>query len=154
MDFEIADGGKTRFDSVKNGLNEISDEKGIVFIHDAARPLVSKETIARCFEAAKKTGNAIPVLKVNESLRKVSGEDSFPLNRDEIRIVQTPQCFSIPEIKKAFEQEYDVAFTDDASVLEKEGKKINLVDGNQENIKITFPADLSYAEYILKNISQ
>ncbi|MBC7864984.1 MAG: 2-C-methyl-D-erythritol 4-phosphate cytidylyltransferase, partial [Bacteroidia bacterium] len=102
----------------------------------------------------QKTGNAIPVIKANESLRKVTGKNSVALNRDEIRIVQTPQCFSVNAIKKAFEQEYDSAFTDDATVFEKAGNKITLVEGNPENIKITFPSDLHYAEFILKNQTQ
>lgn len=152
LPIEIVAGGNTRFHSVKNGLKVIGDQEGIVFIHDAARPLVSRGTIERCFDEAKRSGNAVPVLKVNESLRKISFDNSYSLNRDEIRIVQTPQCFSIREVKKSFEQDYDLTFTDDATVYEKGGYKINLVDGNQENIKITFASDLIYAEFILKNL--
>jgi 2-C-methyl-D-erythritol 4-phosphate cytidylyltransferase len=148
--FLIADGGETRFHSVKNGLNLIKEE-GVVCIHDAARPLVSNETITRCLAETFKSGNAIPVICISESLRKVANSTSIPLNRDEIRVVQTPQCFTVTEIKKAFEQAYTPAFTDDASVLESFGKKINLVDGNPENIKITISSDLNYAEFVLKN---
>lgn len=146
---QIADGGETRFHSVKNGLEKINGE-GIVLIHDAARPLVSVATISRCIAETYKAGNAVPVIPVAESLRKISGESSQPVKREEYRVVQTPQCFMLVEIKKAFAQAYDPSFTDDATVFEKAGNKIHLVDGNPENIKITVPADLHYAAFLLK----
>lgn len=145
----ITGGGETRFHSVKNGLNLIQDKEALVAIHDAARPLVSVETIRRCFDTAKHLGNAIPVIPVSESIRKVSGEMSIAVSRDEYRIVQTPQCFQLQGIKKAFEQNYSSAFTDDATVLESTGATIHLVEGNSENIKITNPSDLKIAELYL-----
>jgi 2-C-methyl-D-erythritol 4-phosphate cytidylyltransferase len=145
-DIQVTIGGETRFESVKNGLMLLNHDNAVVAIHDAARPFVALETIKSCFETAASKGNAIPCIHVNESLRKITDGLNETINRDEIRIIQTPQCFLIPEIKKAFEQDYNPMFTDDASVLESIGKKINLVEGNLENIKITSPLDLLIAQ--------
>ncbi len=147
---KIIEGGETRFHSVKNGLNTIEDLKAFVGIHDAARPLVSIETLQRCFSTAKEKGNAIPVVSLSESIRQVVGDSSIAEDRNRFRIVQTPQCFSVELIKKAFEQEYSNLFTDDATVAETTGLKINLVEGNSENIKITHPMDLIVAEALLE----
>jgi 2-C-methyl-D-erythritol 4-phosphate cytidylyltransferase len=149
-EISITIGGETRFHSVLNGLKMISTDSGIVGIHDAARPLVSSETIKRCFSVAAEKGNAIPFISVNESLRHVTNDDNMAVNRNEYRIIQTPQCFQVGLIKKAFKQAYNSAFTDDASVMEKAGYKINLVEGNTENIKITYPIDLIIAQHYLK----
>ncbi len=147
---KIASGGETRFHSVKNGLKMIDDE-GIIFIHDGVRPLVSQETIRRCFEMAEKSGNAIPVLPVTESLRKLEGNQNITIDRSQYFSVQTPQTFRSEQILKAFDQDFDRAFTDDASVVEKAGFTIFMVEGNPENIKITTPTDLIIAELFLKN---
>jgi 2-C-methyl-D-erythritol 4-phosphate cytidylyltransferase len=144
-------GGKTRFDSVLNGLSCIQDE-GIVFIHDGVRPFVSHETIRRCYETALRMGNAIPVLPVAESVRQVDENGNFPVNREQYVLIQTPQTFRVSLIQKAYRQEYLPEFTDDASVLEKTGVKINLVEGNRENIKITWPEDLIYAKSLLERL--
>ncbi|HBL75325.1 MAG: 2-C-methyl-D-erythritol 4-phosphate cytidylyltransferase [Bacteroidetes bacterium GWF2_42_66] len=149
---QLAAGGENRFESVKNGLKAI-DEEGIVFIHDGVRPLVSRETLVRCFETALKYGNAIPVLPVTESLRKQEGEINISVDRSLYVSVQTPQTFRSGQILDAFTQNYDPAFTDDASVAEKSGYKINMVEGNRENIKITTPTDLIVAEAFLTNRS-
>jgi 2-C-methyl-D-erythritol 4-phosphate cytidylyltransferase len=146
---EVVSGGATRFDSVKNGLSLI-DELGIVFIHDGVRPLVSNETLRRCLETAEKSGNAIPVLPVNESLRKLDGGQNISVDRSQFFSVQTPQTFRSQQILDAFKQEFDPAFTDDASVAEKAGFSINMVEGNRENIKLTTPSDLIIAEALLK----
>lgn len=146
---QIVSGGKTRFHSVKNGLSQISEE-GIVFIHDGVRPLVSKETLNRCFETARKCGNAIPVLPVNESLRKQEGDQNISVDRSKYFSVQTPQTFRSEQILEAFKHDFDPAFTDDASVAEKAGFSIQMVEGNRENIKITTPTDLIIAEAFLK----
>jgi len=148
---QIAIGGETRFDSVKSGL--VLVENGIVAIHDAVRPLVSKETIKRAFETALLKGNAIPSLPANDSMRILDFSGSKSLIRSQVRIIQTPQCFETTIIKKAYNQVYDSNFTDDASVLEKTGEKINLVEGNLENIKITTPFDIKIAEALLLQIS-
>ncbi len=146
---QVVSGGKTRFHSVKNGLSQIT-EAGIVFIHDGVRPLVSKETLERCLETAQKSGNAIPVLPVNESLRKQEGNLNISVDRSQYFSVQTPQTFRSEQILEAFKQEFDPAFTDDASVTEKAGFPIYLVEGNRENIKITNPTDLIVAEALMQ----
>jgi len=137
----IVIGGRARFFSVKNGLKFVDDDS-LVAIHDGVRPFVSIDTISRCFEAAEKMGNAIPVITPSDSLRMMNGEDSTPLNRLVIRQIQTPQVFRAKLIKDAYTQEYQQVFTDDATVLENTGAKINLIEGNRENIKITTPEDL------------
>lgn len=147
---QVVTGGHTRFQSVKNGLAAISGE-GLVGIHDAARPLVSIDTIARCYEMAEQEGNAIPVVPVAESLREVTGSMSKAADRNRYKIVQTPQCFDLSTIRQAFEQGDSPAFTDDATVLEAAGGTIYLTEGNPENIKITFPSDLQLAELLLTN---
>lgn len=145
----ITFGGETRFASVKNGLALINNEAAVVGIHDAARPFVSGSTIANCYGTAESRGSAVPCVPVNESLRKISNNVNNSVNRNEYKIVQTPQCFLVQKIKKAFEQEYSQAFTDDATVLESTGEKIILVEGNEENIKITSPHDLLIAKALL-----
>jgi len=144
----LAEGGETRFHSVKNGLGQISED-GLVAIHDAARPLVSKNLIISCFEFAEKYGNAIPVINFSESLRIVDGNLSQVVNREKLRIVQTPQCFRLALLKSAYRQEYQSAFTDDATVLGYTGEPINLVEGEKTNLKITVPEDLIIAEALL-----
>lgn len=149
-EIQTTTGGDTRFESVKKGLALIEPSNAVVGIHDAARPMVSMETIKRCYEMAAQKGNAIPVVEVNESLRIIENNSNKAINRSHYRVVQTPQCFNITAIKKAFEQEYSSSFTDDATVLERTGEKINLVDGNTENIKITHDRDLILAQHFLK----
>jgi 2-C-methyl-D-erythritol 4-phosphate cytidylyltransferase len=148
----VKGGGKARFFSVKNGLKFV-DVPGLVAIHDGVRPFVSIDTIKRCFDAAEKLGNAIPVITPSDTLRMISEKGSTPMNRTLVRQVQTPQVFSAELIKKAYLQEYLPEFTDDASVLEKTGVKINLVEGNRENIKITNPEDLIISNALLPVIS-
>jgi 2-C-methyl-D-erythritol 4-phosphate cytidylyltransferase len=146
---KLAEGGKTRFYSVKNGLSLISEE-GFVGIHDAVRPLVSRETISRCFESAIDSGCGIPCLLLNDTARYIGKAKSKPLNRNLIRLIQTPQCFSVRALQDAYKTRYSAKFTDDATVFEKAGGTVVLVEGNQENIKITTPMDLVVAN-ILKN---
>jgi 2-C-methyl-D-erythritol 4-phosphate cytidylyltransferase len=146
----ITEGGETRFHSVKNGLKLIeNNEQGIVGIHDAARPLVSIETIGRCYELAAEKGCVVPVITINESLRVVEGSKNKAVNRAHYRVVQTPQCFKTELMQKAYDQDYNELFTDDASVLEQGGHTIYLTEGNAENIKITQPQDLRLAELYL-----
>jgi 2-C-methyl-D-erythritol 4-phosphate cytidylyltransferase len=149
---EIVKGGPSRFYSVKNGL-ELADKDGLVAIHDGVRPLVSTATIKRCFEAAEKFGNAVPVVSNASSLRHKTVTGSMPVSRQDIVIVQTPQVFRTRLIKNAYMQDYSDEFTDDATVLEKTGETIRLVDGNRENIKITNPEDLLIASALLPEIT-
>ncbi|MBC8488661.1 MAG: 2-C-methyl-D-erythritol 4-phosphate cytidylyltransferase [Bacteroidetes bacterium] len=149
IEHKLVAGGETRFNSVKNGLQEIY-EPCVVAIHDGVRPLVSHETLSRVFSLAEENGNAIPVGKIYESMRQLETDNSFPVNREQFRMIQTPQCFHSDLIKKAYKQKYRKVFTDDATVVEAMGVKINLVEGNIENIKITRPVDLKFAEALLK----
>lgn len=141
---KIVTGGEERFNSVKNGLDSLP-AAGQVAIHDGVRPLVSQATIERCFAEALISGAAIPVIEPPESVRMVTVKGSIPLNRSNIRLVQTPQVFSLAVIKKAYLCDYSPEFTDDATVVEKAGFQVSLVEGNAENIKITTPAHLLYA---------
>jgi 2-C-methyl-D-erythritol 4-phosphate cytidylyltransferase len=147
---DIVDGGTTRFHSVKNGLSALPG-KGLVAIHDGVRPLVSRQTIIGCFRGAACYGCAIPVVPVIDTVREVSGLTSRTLDRSALRLIQTPQVFDIALLKKAYEQEYTPAFTDDASVFEKAGHTIHLTEGNAENIKITTRIDLVMAEIMKKS---
>ncbi len=145
----LVKGGKTRFHSVLNGLNSIEKE-GIVAIHDGVRPLVSAATIKECIQSAAEKGNAIPVVLVNDSVRKIDLSENYSVDRKNYRLVQTPQCFKSELIKAAYRQKYSEHFTDDASVLENMGVKINLVQGNLENIKITTQIDLKIAGALME----
>lgn len=144
----IVAGGSTRFDSVKNGLKVISEE-GIVAVHDGVRPLVSIETIERCFHAAESFHAVIPVCDMVESVRKIDGSRSVSVDRNAYKLVQTPQVFDTELLKQAYSQQYSSLFTDDASVVESFGHIIYLVEGNRENIKITTPFDLQIATSVL-----
>ena len=149
---DIADGGSTRFHSSQNGIMALAEapDTDIVAIHDGVRPLVSVETIGRCFTAAAESGAAIPVLPVIDTLRYVGHADESGVNteqghnvlRSDYRVVQTPQTFRLALLRRAFTPPFSERFTDDASVVEALGEKVTMVDGNRENIKITTPYDL------------
>jgi len=145
---QVVAGGKTRFESVQNGLSVIPSE-ALVAIHDGVRPLVSFETIERCFNAAQMYGAAIPVFEMVESVRQITENGSKSVDRNAYKLVQTPQIFDAGLLKKAYEQPFSALFTDDASVVEAFGQKVELVEGNRENIKITTSFDLQIAETLL-----
>ncbi len=145
---QLAISGPTRFHSVKNGLRFIPPD-ALVAIHDGVRPLVSLDTISRAFHFASQFGNAIPVVAPADSVRMVENAMSTPLSRNSVRMVQTPQCFRADLIKKAYNRNFEERFTDDATVLEADGHRLYLIEGNKENIKITTPSDLVYAEAYL-----
>lgn len=145
----VVKGGKSRFHSVKNGLDALG-ETDLVAVHDGVRPLVSMDTINNCFVQAARTGSAIPVLPLDETLRKGNMEHSQTVDRSIYFTVQTPQVFRTPIIKQAYEQEWNPEFTDDASVVENKGVRVIMVPGNPENIKITRPGDLLVARAYLK----
>ncbi len=148
----FTEGGPTRFHSVKRGLTHIQ-QHSIVFVHDGVRCLVSTELIHRCYQKAQQAGNAIPAVAAHETIRLETMDGSRQIDRDKVRIIQTPQTFYSDIIKAAFEQEYDEQFTDEASVVERLGIKIELVDGEATNIKITQPMDLLIAEKVLEERS-
>ena len=146
---QLISGGAERWHSVANGLAVLPDD-GVVAIHDAVRPFVSVETIRRCYEEAEKSGSAVPVVPVKDSIREVNGAASHALVRDRLRAVQTPQCFTLDGLKTAYGSGYRPEFTDDASVYEFAGKPVQLVDGDLENIKITTPEDLYVAQAFIR----
>ena len=140
----IANGGETRFHSVRNGLALLPDyADAVVGVHDGVRPFVSAETIQRCYNAAAEGKAVVPVVPVVETIRQILPDGrSITRPRDEYRLVQTPQTFPLALLKEAYRQPFSEAFTDDASVVEALGKEITMVEGNRENIKITTPSDL------------
>lgn len=170
-EYEIADGGSERFYSIKNALALIPDDaQGVVAVHDGVRPFPSVEVIHRCFETARQTGTAVPVIPVVETLRHIGNKsESLPYGerlgggctvpRAEYRLVQTPQAFDIQLHKQAYRQPFNDGFTDDASVVESyfaqpstlNPQQITLVEGNRENIKITTPFDLTVAEALVSH---
>lgn len=163
VDYQIANGGQTRFHSVQNGLALVPDDaEGVVGVHDGVRPFPSIEVITRCYETARQTKAVIPVIPVVETVRQilpsnqsnpnaVSNPSSITVPRDQYRLVQTPQTFDIQLLKAANRQPYNDGFTDDASVVESYGHPITLVEGNRENIKITTPYDITVAEAIINS---
>lgn len=147
LSHEIANGGETRFHSVKNGLALVEGD-GVVGVHDGVRPFVSQEVIARCYEDALIRKAVIPVIGVVETVRHLTDRGSETVPRDLYKLVQTPQVFDADLLKRAYNQEYTYMFTDDASVVEALGEKVHLVEGNRENIKLTTPFDLKLAELL------
>ena len=148
---QLVEGGSERYYSVKKGLDAIPKQV-MVAVHDAARPLVSLQTIERCFQYAEEQGNAVPAIEVSDSYRMLDPLGNKAINRKLLRIIQTPQVFESTILKQAYTQEFAPTFTDDASVLESLGIAINLVQGNTENIKITNPLDLIIATQWLQNL--
>lgn len=148
----IADGGETRFHSVKNGLALVKTP-ALVGVHDGVRPFVSPEVIARCYKLAAEKKAVVPVIEVVETVRCLTGDGSVTVNRDDYRLVQTPQVFDAELLKKAYGQAYTSLFTDDASVVEALGESVFLTEGNKENIKITTPFDLKIATVLTESCS-
>ena len=146
---KIANGGDTRFQSVKNGLAFIR-ERGLVGIHDGVRPFVTTEVIDRCYKTAETAGAVIPAIDIVETVREVLPEGSRSVNRNLYKIVQTPQVFQNDLLLRAYNQLYREEYTDDATVVESCDIKVTLVEGNRENIKITTPFDLMLGEEILE----
>ncbi len=148
----LAPGGPTRYDSVKSGLNLI-DKETLTGIHDAVRPLVSQDTLIRCYDAALRKGSGIPVVEMDESVRMLDAEGgSVHMDRSSLKRVQTPQVFRSDRIKQAYQQAYISAFTDDASVYETVYGAPTLVEGNRENIKLTTPADMQLAQVLIDSV--
>lgn len=147
---QVAAGGETRFQSVRNGLALIQDSEALVGIHDAVRPLVSQKTISGAFKSAERYGSGIPAVPMSDSIRQIESKRSVAVDRSRYCIVQTPQCFQFSILVKAYMQEYRYTFTDDASVVEADGNEVHLVDGNVDNFKITTQVDLKVAEALLK----
>ena len=143
-------GGAERFHSVKAGIEALSEDVTSIAVHDGVRALVTKRLIIRAALAIEENDAVIPVIEVVDSYRRVEQDGSTILPRSELRIVQTPQIFKSSILRKAYTQEFDQAFTDDASVVEAMGIKITLVDGERTNIKLTTPEDMEWAEWMLQ----
>ena len=156
IEYQLTDGGETRFHSVQNGLALVPDDaEGVVGVHDGVRPFPSVEVIRNCYETARTAKAVIPVIPIVETVRHLVSESntqrSITVPRGDYRLVQTPQTFDIQLLKAANRQPYNDGFTDDASVVEAYGFNITLVEGNRENIKITTPFDMTIAEALLNN---
>lgn len=147
----LIEGGEQRFHSVRNGLMTIKADDGIIAIHDAVRPLTSTNLIEKTYQIAETEGNAIACIKPSDSVRKIESKtESKIVDRDELVLIQTPQTFQINQLKNAYQQAYQAKFTDDASVVEAAGFKINLIEGERNNLKITYPEDLALANLLIK----
>ena len=144
----IVDGGNERYHSIKNALDMCSGD--FVMIHDGVRPLVDKGTLNRCLDALKNNKAVVPYIEIKDSIRKLIGANSVSRDRKNYVVVQTPQCFDLKLIHRAYQGEYQEVFTDDASVAENNGLEIYLVKGNEENLKITTPIDFKIAESLIK----
>jgi len=145
---KIEVGGATRFNSVKNGL-KLVDKESIVFVHDGVRCLVDESLIKRCFNQAVAMGSAIPAVAATDSIRVGDNTNHRVEDRNNVKIIQTPQTFQSNILKEAFEQSFSEYFTDEATVVEASGKQVFLCEGNYDNLKITRPIDLIVAESIL-----
>ena len=148
----VVTGGTTRFHSVQNGLAAIEEpEEALVGIHDGVRPFLAMKVFDELFREAAINGAVVPVVAVNDSMRRFIGGQGAtePVARDRYRLVQTPQVFKLSLLRKAYEQRYVEEFTDDASVVEALDERVYLVEGNRENIKLTTPFDLKLAEMLI-----
>lgn len=143
----VISGGKERYDSIKNALLKCTGE--MIAVHDGVRPLVEQETIRHCFEEAEKSGAAIPVVPISESMRRISETGTEIVNRKDYLLVQTPQCFQREVLIGAYENPYHEGITDDASLVEEAGYTVETISGNESNIKITTQSDLKYARMFL-----
>ncbi len=143
-------GGEERFHSVKNGIEALSTDCEIIAVHDGVRPLCSIELIDRCIAGAIASGSAIPTVAVVDSFRKVEGGSSEIVDRTQLRAVQTPQMFDAVTLRRAYNQPFSKAFTDDASVVEASGERVWLVEGDRSNIKITTTEDLIFAQALME----
>ena len=148
--YRIVKGGSERFHSVKNAVDALSPDTDLVAVHDGVRPLVSVYCIAQCFATAALKGNAIPCINPPESIRTIDTQgNSRIVDRTTVKLIQTPQVFHADILRKAYKQPYEPSFTDDASLVERFGETINLIEGEKSNIKITTFDDIGYAEYIV-----
>ena len=147
---QVIHGGQTRFESVKNGLDSIDASQGLVAIHDGVRPIIRKELIDHTYLQAAQYKSAITSVPLKDSIREIKNTSNIAKDRQQFRLIQTPQTFQIQALKKAFEVDYHPSFTDDASVFEHDGHAIHLINGDYRNIKITTPEDLLIAESFLR----
>ncbi|MCQ2185396.1 MAG: 2-C-methyl-D-erythritol 4-phosphate cytidylyltransferase [Bacteroidales bacterium] len=153
----IVDGGITRFHSVKNALEKVPDN-ALVAVHDAVRPFAGIELIRTLFSLAELHPAVIPVIPVTDTLKVLKANEAGELeevpgskaDRSVLFGAQTPQLFRADVLKKAYEQPYDTAFTDDASVVQAMGCAIKYIPGERYNIKLTTPEDMDFAQKLLR----
>lgn len=149
----LQEGGATRFQSVKRGLEKIEGD-GLVAIHDGVRPLVSEDIIGASFRLAAEHRSAVAAVRLKESIRITDQDHTKAMDRSKFRLIQTPQTFEVNLIKDAYKIQEDESLTDDASVAEKAGHIISLFEGSYRNIKITTEEDLVVAEALLRSTRQ
>ena len=150
VDHELVKGGDTRFHSVKNGLDAIRGEEGVVAVHDGVRPFVAVDVIRECVKQALTGACVVPVIAPVESVRLKQGDTdrTQSIDRNLCLLVQTPQVFPLNRLRQAYSQPYQSLFTDDASVVEADGGQVEVVEGNRENIKLTTPFDWAMAQLL------
>jgi 2-C-methyl-D-erythritol 4-phosphate cytidylyltransferase len=145
---QITEGGDTRFQSVRNGL-QLVQEEAIIFVHDGVRCMLSQDLIHRCYQTALETGTAVPAIASKDSVRILTSEGNEAVDRNQVRLIQTPQTFHSKILLPAFQIDYKDKFTDEATVVEAFGIKITLVEGEEANIKLTLPVDMVLAEKLM-----
>jgi 2-C-methyl-D-erythritol 4-phosphate cytidylyltransferase len=145
---QITEGGDTRFQSVRNGL-QLVQEEAIIFVHDGVRCMLSQDLIHRCYQTALETGTAVPAIASKDSVRILTSEENEAVDRNQVRLIQTPQTFHSKILLPAFQIDYKDKFTDEATVVEAFGIKITLVEGEEANIKLTLPVDMVLAEKLM-----
>ena len=147
---QVAIGGASRSASVQSGLQQIDSKDGVVAIHDGVRPLVSKELIERSLLSAEQYGSAVASVPLKDSIRRTSGSKSEAVSREQYRLIQTPQTFRLALLRKAYQLLEGQSFSDDASLVERSGHRVHLIEGDYQNLKITTPEDLTVATALLK----
>ncbi len=148
---KVVGGGLFRSQSVKNGLEVIDETEALVAVHDGVRPFVSSETINQAFDTAQEYGTGVPYLDLRDSLRQIEGNESMHVDRDKFKSVQTPQCYTLAILKRVYNVPRLPSFADDAALVEQFGIPITLFKGSEENIKITTPLDMFFAESLVKS---
>jgi len=150
MPHTVVEGGATRWSSVRNGLAHLAAQtNGVVAVHDGVRPLTPQAVIEATYQAAYNHGAAVAAVVPKDSVRSLNQQGSYALNRNRLRLVQTPQCFDISLLRRAYQLPELTTFTDDASVVE-DLHPIHLVEGDYRNLKITTPEDLLLAEALMR----
>lgn len=145
----VVDGGAERFHSVSNGLAALEGCRWVA-VHDGVRPMVSAALVGRCLDAVRVHGAVVPAVRPVDSVRQGSPDDSRPLDRASLFLVQTPQCFDLGLLKSAYSLPFDPSLTDDASVVERAGHRVHVVEGDPGNRKITYAADLEYCAFLMR----
>jgi 2-C-methyl-D-erythritol 4-phosphate cytidylyltransferase len=148
----LVEGGKTRFESVRNAFMQIDCRPNdLILIHDAARPNISVQFVNELIECAVKYGEIIPGCKVSETVKRVrSGIVKQTIDRSDLWSIQTPQIFRHKVLLGSYQKAKGTSFTDEASLVESCGYKVRIAEGRKTNIKITLPEDLTLLKKIMK----